>query len=28
MRLACGSLYGFIQQAWSVLEPDTPFVGG
>jgi hypothetical protein len=27
-RLACGSLYGFIQQAWSVLEPNTPFVGG
>lgn len=27
-RLACGSLYGFIQEAWSVLEPNTPFVGG
>jgi len=27
-RQACTSLYGFIQKAWPVLEPSTPFVGG
>lgn len=27
-REACSSLYGFIQKAWHVLEPTTPFVGG
>lgn len=28
IRLECQSLYEFIQQAWPILEPSTPFVGG
>lgn len=27
-RERCSSLYGFIREAWPVLEPSTPFVGG
>ncbi len=27
-RAASVTLYGFVQQAWHVLEPATPFVGG
>ena len=28
VRDRCSSLYGFIREAWPVLEPSTPFVGG
>jgi len=28
IRERCKSLYGFIQEFWSVVEPGTPFVGG
>lgn len=27
-REQCRTLYGFIREAWPVLEPSTPFVGG
>jgi len=27
-RERCATLYGFVQQAWHVLEPGTEFVGG
>ena len=28
IRTRCLSLYGFLQEAWHVLEPETPFIGG
>ena len=28
VRAASTTLYGFIQQAWHVLEPTAPFIGG
>jgi predicted phage terminase large subunit-like protein len=28
IRAKCGSLYGFIEEFWSILEPVHPFVGG
>lgn len=28
IRERCKSLYGFIEEFWSVVEPGTPFVGG
>lgn len=27
-RAKCKTLYGFVQEAWKVLEPETPFVPG
>lgn len=28
IRERCKSLYGFIEEFWSIVEPGTPFVGG
>ena len=28
VRERCRTLYGFVEEAWPVLEPETPFVGG
>jgi predicted phage terminase large subunit-like protein len=28
IRARCKSLYAFVQEFWSVLEPETPFLGG
>lgn len=28
IRERCRTLYGFVEEAWPVLEPETPFIGG